>query len=263
MALMRSDDSVEIRHLSDFSVNGRCKNFISCIRKIPITFWIIGTASLLILLLIFMPQDAREILWHRIKSNVFLTVLITTFCVVSVSLVWKTGEKIDVWIFTVFNVWGDRPPWVDWTMLAMTQIGSGVFSFLVAVYFYLSGNRIFAYEIALGTLSLWLVVESLKFLIRRPRPYVSLKNIRIVGNRAGGHSFPSGHTSQAFFMASLFSHYFQLDLIDILILYILALAVGVTRMYVGMHYPRDVIGGSMLGTAWGLFGVMVNNYLFR
>ncbi len=260
---MRNNKSIEVRHLSDFSVEGRCKSFINCVRRIPIIYWVIGTGILLALSLIFMPNDAREIFWHRIKSNIFLTVLIITFCVVSVSLVWKTGEKIDVWIFTVFNVWGKRSPWVDWTMLALTQIGSGVFSILIAGIFYLSYDRIFAYEIVLGTLSLWLVVESLKFLIRRPRPYVMLKNIRVVGTRAGGHSFPSGHTSQAFFMATLFSHYFRLDLVSTLILYGLALVVGVTRMYVGMHYPRDIIGGSMLGTAWGLFGMMLNNYLFR
>ena len=88
------------------------------------------------------------------------------------------------------------------------------------------------------------------------------KNIRIVGNLEVGIPFPVDIQARHFSWL-LFSHYFQLDLIDILILYILALAVGVTRMYVGMHYPRDVIGGSMLGTAWGLFGVMVNNYLFR
>jgi membrane-associated phospholipid phosphatase len=99
----------------------------------------------------------------------------------------------------------------------------------------------------------------MKVLIRRSRPYSKLTNIRVVGDRAGGHSFPSGHTSQSFFMASLMSHYFHTSILITFLIYAIAFLVGITRMYVGMHYPRDVLGGAVLGTAWGLVGVMINS----
>jgi membrane-associated phospholipid phosphatase len=38
--------------------------------------------------------------------------------------------------------------------------------------------------------------------------------------------------------------------------------IGITRIYVGMHYPRDVIAGAILGVSWGLLGAIVNAYIF-
>jgi membrane-associated phospholipid phosphatase len=58
----------------------------------------------------------------------------------------------------------------------------------------------------------------------------------------------------------LFQH-FDPGILGALILYSIALLVGLTRIYVGMHYPRDVIAGSVLGTAWGLLGAIVNSYI--
>jgi membrane-associated phospholipid phosphatase len=44
-------------------------------------------------------------------------------------------------------------------------------------------------------------------------------------------------------------------------LFILATGVGLTRIYVGMHYPRDVIGGAILGSVWGLLAVLAEPFL--
>jgi membrane-associated phospholipid phosphatase len=41
------------------------------------------------------------------------------------------------------------------------------------------------------------------------------------------------------------------------------LLVGITRMYVGAHYPRDVLAGAILGSAWGLLGVLVDGYVLN
>jgi len=102
----------------------------------------------------------------------------------------------------------------------------------------------------------------MKVLIHRTRPYIKLENIRIVGSRESGRSFPSGHTCQAFFLATLLLQYYHVNLYLWLLLYAIAGLVGITRIYVGMHYPRDVLGGAILGTTWGLLGVIVNSYMF-
>jgi len=36
--------------------------------------------------------------------------------------------------------------------------------------------------------------------------------------------------------------------------------IGFTRIYVGAHYPRDVIAGALLGTAWGVLAALVDPY---
>jgi membrane-associated phospholipid phosphatase len=115
-----------------------------------------------------------------------------------------------------------------------------------------------AYELVLGSLTLALVVELSKAIFRRSRPFVRLTQTRIVGYRARGRSFPSGHTSQAFYMAALLVEHFHLGIGAAGALLTLAALVAVTRMYIGAHYPRDVLAGAILGSVWGLLGVMID-----
>jgi len=147
-------------------------------------------------------------------------------------------------------------------MLGITQLGNFIFAFVFALFLYISGNQLLAYELILGGLTLSLVVQLMKVLIHRTRPYIKLENIRIVGSRERGRSFPSGHTCQVFFMATLLLQYYHVQALVWFALYTLASLVGITRIYVGMHYPRDVLGGAILGITWGLLGVIVNSYLF-
>jgi membrane-associated phospholipid phosphatase len=44
-------------------------------------------------------------------------------------------------------------------------------------------------------------------------------------------------------------------------LYTVAALVGFTRIYVGAHYPRDVIAGVVLGSVWGILAMVINPYL--
>jgi membrane-associated phospholipid phosphatase len=185
------------------------------------------------------------------------------FSLLAVSLVWSVGQRVDVWAFLFFNLRGSRPVWLDWTMLGFTQIGSGIAALIIGAILFFSGDRLVAYELFLGTLTLWIVVELVKALVRRSRPIFRVTQARIIGYRAGGRSFPSGHTSQAFFMATLMAPHFHASAWLVILLYASALLVGITRMYVGAHYPRDVLAGAILGSAWGLLGVLVDGYVLN
>ncbi|OCN00249.1 hypothetical protein A7X67_09275 [Clostridium sp. W14A] len=207
------------------------------------------------------PVSVWSLLWQAVKARLFLSGMLLLFCLTALSLIWKKFQRIDERIFELFNFQGQRPRWLDRLMLAFTQLGNGLFAAAAALLFYLLGRRLLGYELILGNLALWLVVELIKMAVDRSRPYQTIQKIRIVGVREKGASFPSGHTSQAFFMAALLSHYFNLGTGQVRLLYLVALCVGMTRMYVGMHYPRDVIGGAILGTCWGLLGITVNQYI--
>jgi membrane-associated phospholipid phosphatase len=61
---------------------------------------------------------------------------------------------------------------------------------------------------------------------------------------------------------TLLSHQFQLALGGAAALYAVAVLVGLTRVYVGAHYPRDVLGGAVLGSAWGILATLVDPYWF-
>ncbi len=80
---------------------------------------------------------------------------------------------------------------------------------------------------------------------------------------ARGKSFPSGHTGQAFFTATMLLRLMDGGLPVWLLMYVTALLVGISRMYLGMHYPRDVLAGGILGTFWGIVGMTVTGRMLE
>jgi len=225
--------------------------------------WVISLTVGLLAFLAFLPPSVRIIFWHYLQAQRILASMLLVFSLLAISLVWSSGQRMDAWAFLYFNLRGSRPLWLDRVMLGFTQIGSGLTALAIALVLFLAGNRLLGYELILGTLTLWLVVELVKALVRRSRPFIHLTQARIVGYRAGGRSFPSGHTSQAFFMATLMAQHFHASVGVVFLLYALALLVGITRMYVGAHYPRDVLAGAILGSAWGLLGVIIDPYVLK
>ena len=222
--------------------------------------WLVGLTAGLVLFLAWLPPYVRMFFWHGLQAQAVLASMTVGFSLLVLSLLWSAGQRMDVWTFQLFNLRGRHPPWLDMLMRGFTQIGNGMVGVALAVILFVAGYHLLAYELVLGTLTLWLVVEFVKALVRRRRPFIRLSEARIVGQPAGGRSFPSGHTSQAFFMATLMAAYFDAGVWAVCLLYAIALLVGITRIYVGAHYPRDVLAGAILGSAWGLLGGIVFGY---
>jgi undecaprenyl-diphosphatase len=91
------------------------------------------------------------------------------------------------------------------------------------------------------------ILYGLKFLIQRQRPLYFLEMASKLLKGPGeilDPSFPSGHAMYAFMMATLLAHWFPKFQIIFLLL---AGFIGWTRIYLGLHYPTDVIVGGLLG----------------
>jgi membrane-associated phospholipid phosphatase len=220
-------------------------------------FSLLGALALFLLLL---PPGARRSLLFSILRQRTLIILLLTFSVLFLSLLWTAGERLDAWMFLIINVRGWHPPWLDRAMWWLTQLGNGLVALVGAAFIYLVGYHRVGIEMILGTLSLWLTVETFKALTDRARPFILLEDVRVVGWREPGLSFPSGHTSQVFFLVSFLSRSFQITPEIIFLLYFLAVMVALTRMYVGAHYPRDVLAGALLGSVWGALIMLVDQF---
>ena len=249
------------KNLPEEKVPGTWGRLTHAMRVYRPVAWLMFLIASLVLFLAWMPSQMRIIIWHGLVARGILSSMLLAFTLLAVSLVWSVGQRVDVWAFLLFNLRGPRPVWLDSTMLGFTQIGSGIAALLIGLFLYLTGNRLAAYELILGSLTLWIVVELVKALVRRSRPIILVTQARIVGYPAVGRSFPSGHTSQVFFMAMLMAQHFHASAWVVFLLYVIALVVGITRMYVGVHYPRDVLAGAILGSAWGLLGVLIDEYV--
>jgi len=195
-----------------------------------------------------------------LRAQLVLVGMLLLFALITLSMVWSAGQRLDTQAFLFFNLRGYHPRWLDRFMWLATQMGSIGAALVSALLFFVRNYRRLAVEIILGTLTLWLLVETIKVLTDRARPFLVLEGTRIVGWRERGRSFPSGHTAQAFFLVTLISHRFQLGMGTTVALYAFAALVGVSRIHVGAHYPRDVIGGLVLGSVWAGLAALVDPY---
>ncbi len=85
----------------------------------------------------------------------------------------------------------------------------------------------------------------MKYAVNRDRPFKTYPEIEKMSS-AGSHSFPSGHTSEAFSTATSLSLAFPKWYV-ITPSYLWASSVGYSRMHLGVHYPSDVAVGALIG----------------
>jgi membrane-associated phospholipid phosphatase len=233
------------------------------VRQHPALSRLAGLSASLVIFLLLLPPYIRTFFWDGLRTHKILAGMLFVFSLLAISLVWTAGQQVDTWVFLFFNVRRAHSIWLDRIMAGITQLGSGMAAVGIALVLFLTSDHLLAYEFMLGTVTLWMVVELVKFLVHRSRPFIRLAQARIVGFRAVGLSFPSGHTSQVFFLATLLAQHFHASGLVVFGFYAIALLVGITRMYVGAHYPRDVLAGAILGSAWGLMVAIVDGYILN
>lgn len=124
----------------------------------------------------------------------------------------------------------------------------------LAVFGKKTGRRIAL--IGLGALALgFFASEIIKEITLRPRPFLSLDEVRLLVATPSSYAFPSGHTTSSFAVASgLFLGARRLvGRVPLWAWGSLALAVAISysRLYVGVHWPTDVLAGVALGVASG------------
>lgn len=91
-----------------------------------------------------------------------------------------------------------------------------------------------------------LVTTSLKYGVNRERPYAAYPFDIIKRTSTGPYSFPSGHTSYAFSLATSMTLATKKWYVAAPC-YVYAGAVGYSRMRLGVHYPSDVLAGALIG----------------
>lgn len=105
------------------------------------------------------------------------------------------------------------------------------------------------------------ITFGLKYSVNRERPFVTYPDI-IKRGSAGSKSFPSGHTSSAFALATSVSLCYPKWYV-IAPAYVWAFTVGYSRMRLGVHYPTDVLVGALIGAGCSWASWEMNNYLLK
>ena len=150
--------------------------------------------------------------------------------------------------FLLFLQESVRNPILDNIMIFITSLGNGGMIWIAATIALLipKKTRKAGVVSAVALLGSLIINNNIvKNIVQRPRPFVTFTDLQIIIPIPSEFSFPSGHTSSSFAAAAVFYRHLpkKLGLPSV----ILAGLIGFSRLYVGVHYPTDVIAGVLMG----------------
>jgi undecaprenyl-diphosphatase len=158
-----------------------------------------------------------------------------------------------LWLTAIFGLHGRRL--VAFLMPRISWTGNGYCYPLLATVL-LAVDRAVGREFLTAAVAAFCVelpaYKLIKQSVKRDRPYKILPGVVGRVKPSDRFSFPSGHTAAAFLVATLLGNAYP---------YLFpfagtwALAVGFSRIYLGVHYPTDVVAGILLGTLSALCGI--------
>ena len=157
----------------------------------------------------------------------------------------------------------ERGPWLTWWMRLLSVAGSGLIEIPLALLLILGlalrKRTAEAWWYSAAALSGWALYGLAKLAVHRPRPHV----IPRLMHGAGWFSYPSGHSTLAPIIFGLGIIVWAapwpspaLRRAALVLAALFALGIGFSRVYLGVHYPSDVVGGLLLGTAWSALALL-------
>lgn len=165
-------------------------------------------------------------------------------------------HELNLFVFNFINGGAGQYRALDTVLLFLTSYLAYGVSILVAIYILVwipahtrdLSERLralrHAVEYIFVTLSVYVLVQIVKVITMIPRPFVTLTGINSLSPYEVGYSFPSLHAAMTVALATIvYLHHKRLGIL----LYGFAVVVCLSRIYIGVHYPKDVFVGAMLG----------------
>jgi 4-amino-4-deoxy-L-arabinose transferase-like glycosyltransferase/membrane-associated phospholipid phosphatase len=167
-------------------------------------------------------------------------------------------QDLNIRLFSIVN--GLSSPALDPLFYMITLIGSGFVLIPVVIIAYFT-NREKITSVVFSFLISGAAVQVIKYLWSVPRPAALLENVHVVGEVLYAGSFPSGHTATAMALFYVLSNGQRLA-VKITLLAI-AIAIGYSRIYVGAHFPADVVAGALVGVLAGFIAVRYDSFFIK
>lgn len=173
----------------------------------------------------------------------------------------------DVWLFHVINDWVGQVPALDWiARVLVNDFMVPTTMALAAVWLWFAGttdeekirNRRSVVLIALGILFANALIKDLSYVYFRPRPF-AVDTVKLLFYRPSVSSFPSVPIAVA---ACFAAGAWYANPRAGRLLAMLGTLYGLARVYAGVHYPSDIVGGAVIGAGF-VFAIQKMNFLFE
>ena len=157
-------------------------------------------------------------------------------------------HNIDESIFRSLNHAGVNLE-LDLLMVGFTVVGMTYILMFIVPALYWSKRRWDAFDVAVLLAASDILSEVLKVIFARPRPFDTLADVNMIHwdglTVASSFSFPSGHALRAFAVGAylVYSSGWRIRIPSVVI----PIMIGISRIYLGLHWPSDVVGGAVIG----------------
>lgn len=172
-------------------------------------------------------------------------------------------SQYDTQLFIFFNHFGHNVL-LNYFFAILSGVGTwGIIWIIIALILFFweekkNHQKLIALFIGLGISTI--VVELVKNLTKRVRPELTVPFVLTISEKSTSFSFPSGHATIAFAAAYILGR--QHKKLKWLY-YLLAILISYSRIYLGKHYPSDVMIGAVTGLCIGYFSINLVNKLFK
>ena len=196
------------------------------------------------------------------KKYILISILLIVFLLLTILVLTGSIKLFDSSIYNFLINLRSKP--MDTFMKTITKFGNtmSVIIILAILVFILKKDD--GYLVVMNTVCVVSANQILKHIIRRPRP----DHLRLVKEK--GFSFPSGHSMVSIALYGILIYIVNkniknktLKIILISLLSLLILFIGLSRIYVGVHYPSDVLSGYILATVITILVIDYYNTHFR
>jgi len=182
---------------------------------------------------------------RHLSPRTHAAIVLTGLIVFSLAAARAYQHSLSGWEYDLFHAIYSLPDTLTPLFLAITQLGSGWMALVLVLVALIQRVRGLALKLLVNGFVTLVVVEYAKLFIARPRPVGLDSSVTQRELFVGGYGFPSGHTAMATVLGLTLLPYVPRRYYWIVLLGILL--VGLSRIYLGVHAPLDVIGGLALG----------------
>ena len=180
-------------------------------------------------------------------------------------------EQADVWLFQLLNLHLVHPAADDLMVFLTRERLSGHIFFLAALFIGVrkgkEGFLIICFALLAVGLSDFVASGIFKSLVQRTRPCFALEHVRLLINQTRSYSFASSHAANSAAVASvtwIFFHKGELvEKLFTVVMILYGIAVSLSRVYVGVHYPGDVLAGIIIGICSASLVYLVVSWLWK
>ena len=182
------------------------------------------------------------------KKMILPIILLVGFIIVMILVITNNINAFDEAVYNFLI--SKRCSGLDFYFTNVTRLGNTITIVIAMSILVIVLKDIYRIIAVAGVASTVGMNQIVKFIVRRPRP----DHLRLI--KQGGFSFPSGHSMVSIALYGFLIYFINkkiknkiLKIILTILLVIIIISIGLSRIYVGVHYPSDVLGGYLFALA--------------